>query len=746
MAVFRRVAVLAALLLLPSFVSAQAVTQLTLETVLKRGASLLAPLPQVLWLPGGHDATVIVTADDGNQTLHRLADGKLADEVLLAAADVQKALGEEIAGPARFPAMSWVDATTLRCELDHRVARWTLGAERATDVLTWVDDENDAAAASAIAPGDLHVAYLRHHQLWLAAADGRVRQLTFDGSPDIVYGGAAHRAEFGITGGLFWSADGRFLAFYREDQRPIAPYPYQDLDQVPTAPVHGRYPMAGRVHSKVQVGVCDTRDFAVRWLEHDDDADVYWTNVTFGPGDSVCVALVNRGQDHAQLVRFDARTGKRLQVLVDENDPEWVEPEHGPTFLPDGRFLWWSARDGYRHLWLCAADGSVVRQVTKGAFDVQRLLGLAADGKTVWFEASGEDPRQCHLFAASVDRDEVRQLTHERGTHHGELSPDQAWASATWSNLETRPSARLLDLQTGAVVPLPTPTDPLRAFALPTQRLFQVKGENDTLLYGHLSLPPDLKEGQRCPVLLYVYGGPHAQLVTDQWLGGRALWLQALAAEGYVVCSLDNRGTPNRGVDFEQAIHRRLGTPEVQDQLCAIDWLTQQPFVDAARIGVHGWSYGGYLTLRLLLLAPKRFACGISGAPVTDWAMYETGYGERYMDTPLENAQGYLGASCLPLADQLATPLLLVHGTDDRTVMWSHSLAFVDRCIELGRPLRYFPYPMQQHGLVGRDRVYFLRQLHTFLAEHLHPEHRPMAPKPPEPPKPDDAKPDAPPK
>jgi dipeptidyl-peptidase-4 len=726
--------------------SAQQAGELTLATVLARGPALQSPLPETLWLPGGHDATVVRHAPDGNQTLHRCVDGKVADEVVLDSKTLRAALGEAGEGPARFPALRWLDATTLRVETATSIRHWRLLADGGLadggplrTVLQWPAATSDGDV-QAIAPDDGGVAVVRDHQLWFHGQDGRIRQLTFDGSRDIVYGGAAHRAEFGIDRGLFWRGDGRYLAFYREDQRSITPYPYQDLGVVPPQAAAGRYPMAGAVHSRVQVGVFDRQDGSVRWLAHDAAEDGYWTNLTWAADGSLCCAVVDRGQSHCQLRRFDPATGQLRGTLLEEHDPVWIEPEHGPHFLADGGFLWWSRRTGHRHLWRYFPDGGEPRQVTKGAFDVQQLLGTAADGSVVWFTASGEDPRQLHLFAARLDGSEVKQLTRERGTHRVTLSPDGQWAHVVWSNLETRPEARLLELATGTAVPLPSPPDPLAGFALPTQRLFQLKAEDDTVLYGHVALPPNLQEGQRCPVLLYVYGGPHVQQVTDQWLGGASLWLQALAAEGYVVCRLDNRGTPNRGAAFEQAVHRRLGVLEVEDQLRAVAWLSQQPFVDAARIGVHGWSYGGYLTLRLLLAAPTTFACGVSGAPVTDWAMYETGYTERYMDGPRENADGYHVSSCLPFVGQLQRPLLLVHGTDDKTVMWSHSLAFVDRCIAAGKQLDYFPYPMQQHGLVGAHRKHFLQLLHDWLGKHLRPHERLVEPKPaatppPEPPK-----------
>ncbi|HEX6810224.1 MAG TPA: DPP IV N-terminal domain-containing protein [Planctomycetota bacterium] len=699
--------------------AAPAPTPLTLATVLARGNELQMALPRTLWLPGGHSAVVVRQSADGRETMHRVADGKVADEVLVDAAALLAAIGEKVEGPARFPDVQWCDDKTLRIAAGPRLYRWQPGQPKAELTLEWTEPDLDGEPLQAIAPGDARVAWVHKHQVWLAEPGGKLRQLTFDGSQDIVYGNAAHRAEFGITRGLFWSKDGRFLCMSREDQRNIAAYPYQDLTRIPPVHVHGRYPMAGSTHASVTLLVCDTADYGVHVLQNDPAEDVYWTNVTFANDNTLVTARVNRGQDQLELVRYDAASGRKLATLLREHDPEWVEPEHGPTFLPDGRFLWWSPRSGHRHLWLHGPDGAEQAQVTKGAFDVQKLLGVSADAKTVWFQASGEDPRQLHLFAAKIDGTEVSQVTRERGTHRAELSPDGQWAHVVWSNVETRPSARLLDLANNTSIALPQGPDPLAPFALPTQRQFQIKAEDDTVLYGHVALPPGLADGQKCPVLLYVYGGPHVQLVTDQWFGGAPLWLQAFAAEGYVVCWLDNRGTPNRGIAFEQVLHRRLGVLEVQDQLRAVEWLQQQPFVDGARIGVHGWSYGGYLTLRLMLAAPTTFACGISGAPVTDWAMYETGYTERYMDSPSENAAGYRGSSCLPLVERLERPLLLVHGTDDRTVMWVHTLAFVDRCIEAGKQIDYFPYPTQQHGLRGKDRAHFLQRMHGFLARQL---------------------------
>ncbi|MBK8101477.1 MAG: DPP IV N-terminal domain-containing protein [Planctomycetes bacterium] len=699
--------------------------RLTFATVLERGQALLPPQPGLRWLPAGHDAAAVMPTADGNEVLFSGGPGAGLTATITDARTALAALGRPVAkdAAAALPQWTLLDATTVRLQTDDAVWHWPVAEAKATRVLTWPPtDARDDSAAVVIAPGDQRAAFVAGHELHVTDRQGHVRRLTWDGSADVVYGGAAHRAEFGIAGGLFWSPDGRRLAFYREDQRPIAAYPYQDLSATPPTPRAGRYPMAGRTHSRVTIGLWDSQDQSLRFLQHDAATDVYWTNLTFTPnGRGLCVAMVERGQDRLELVQFSVASGARERTLLTEQDAQWVEPEHGPTFLADGRFLWWSPRDGHRHLWLFDRDGKPLGQVTRGAFDVQELLGLATDQQQLWFMASGEDPRQRHLFAAKIDGTEVKQITRERGTHQCSLSADRQFAFDLWSNEESAPSPRFVNLQTGQVEALPAPPPPLLQYELPTSRLFQVKASDESILYGHVLLPAGMQEGRKYPVLLYVYGGPHLQLVTDQWLCGAPLWLHGLANDGYIVCRLDNRGTPHRGIEFEQVIHRKMGNLEVEDQLQAISWLKQQPFVDPARIGVHGWSYGGYLTLRCMLLAPEVFACGVAGAPVTDWAQYETGYTERYMDTPAENAQGYEASSCLPLAGKLQGRLLLVHGTDDRTVMWSHSLAFVDRCVDAGVLLDYFPYPMQTHRLVGKDRPHFLRLLKDHLDRYLKP-------------------------
>lgn len=692
--------------------------RLPLEQVLLQPRSLLSPLPTDRWIPGGRVLSRVLP--DQADSVLALRAGKAAPTVLFTAKDFNNAFvaaGVRIANPAVLGAgFTWVNQETIRVQFADGIYHWRLATERAEKILPLPRN----AQAIAIASRDRAAAFVKNQQLYVQVASGNPRQVTTDGTADIQYGTAAHRAEFGIQDGIWWNASGSAFAFSREDLRPITKYPYADHTTMPPRSLHGRYPMAGRSHSSVQIGVCDAATGAIHYLESD-GTDQYWTNTTFTPdGKSVLVALVNRAQNHMQLVRFDAATGKRGRTLFEERDEQWVEPELPPQFLPDGsgRFLWLSSRRGFRQLYLYAAEGTNPVRVTDNTFDVAEIVHVAPDGTSVLFMGSGKNPLEMHLFAAQLDGSGTRQITRGRGWHTCAVSADGGIAHDRFSNLEQPGQSQLIDLATGTVSQITRTKDrfPIRG----EQSFFTVAADDGTPLHGTLIYPPgmDRSGAKKYPVLLYVYGGPHSQLVRDTWLGGANLWLQYMATRGCIICTLDNRGTDNRGIEFAQAIHRRLADLEVADQMQAVKFLRNKPFVDAKRIGVHGWSYGGYMTLNLMTRT-KAFACGASGAPVTNWESYETGYTERYMDTPAENPKGYAKSSVLDRADDVHGRLLIIHGTDDKTVMWSHSLAFVDRCIDAGTLIDYMPYPMQKHGIRGRDRVHLYRLLTRFFEDHL---------------------------
>lgn len=707
----------------PRIATAQA-PEFTLENVLTRGREFEPQLPVAAWITGTESFSVVQTDESGETVVRYPIDGSLHEEMFdLAALEV--AVGVDEGSLTSLPSISWLGPETVRFEHDDAVWHWNLAAADAIRVLPLPAD----ARARAIGGPDARAAFVVDDDLWIVTRgeDGRHR-VTWDGAAqDIVYGGAAHRAEFGIRTGLWWDPTGRRLAFSREDMRAIAPYPYAEFDAFPPAPRHGRYPMAGSDHSRVTIGVWDSADRSLRWLEHDPDADVYWTNVTFSPdGSRVFVALVSRGQDHAELVEFDAVSGKRTRSLFSESDPEWVEPEMGPIFVPprsdaepDGRFLWFSPRDGSRNLYEYAADGSLIRQLTTARFDLRAFGGFTGDGAGCYVTGSGDHPLQMHLWRVDLADGAMTQVTQGDG-QHGALVSDSDHV-LDHAESASNPGTLTLIPRHGERRVVSRATDPLADRDTGSGEFFTIEADDGQELHGYVLRPPGFDPSQKYPLLHYVYGGPHSQLVRDVHGHGANLWLRWMASQGYVVSCLDNRGTDNRGIEFAQCVHRRLGVLEVADQLAAVRHLIGLGFIDPARVGVHGWSYGGYMTLRLMLMAPSTFAAGVSGAPVTDWAHYETGYTERYMDTPAENPTGFEASSVLPLVGALEGRLLLVTPTNDETVMTSHSMAFLRRCVETGTLVDHMAYPMQVHGLRGQHRTHFYRLMTRHFAEHLAP-------------------------
>lgn len=707
---------------------------LTLKDVLERGAELTPKPPRIGFLPGETTVVWQVLEVPGNiEVVDRVDLRTRGTTRLFNGVVLRKALregGSAIEDGGGVPPFRFAAENQVRVETSDGVWLWSFGQTKAVRAL----GKLPGASAEAIAPGDVALAAVLADDLHVLDAAGRDLRVTFDGkAQDVEYGGAAHRAEFGIQGGLFWDRSGDQLAFYREDMRAIAPYPYAEYRGDTPQPRHGRYPMAGRTHSSVQVGIVDRRDGSLRWLLRDGEPDVYWTNVTWAPdGKSLVVALVSRDQTRCELVEFDAQSGRALRTLWTETDEQWIEPEQGPMFLPDGSgFLWFSSRDGHRQLWRHARDGAPLWRETEGAFDFRSFLAFSDDGAFAFAMASGPNPRENHLVQVRLGRpkpvmalDAVPKQTiltqWGRGWHECELRSDGV-AIDQWSSLQSPGLVSVLTPGGGRWV-VGAAADPLARFQLGRHEFFTVETADGAQLHAHAMLPPYPDRLRKSPVLLYVYGGPKAQLVRDVWGGGASLWLQYLASRGYVVIRCDGRGTPWRGIEFEQEVHRHLGEIEVFDQLSALDTaLKLFPFADEQRVGVHGWSFGGYLTLRLLTMAPHQFRCGVAGAPVTDWRQYETGYTERYMDTPQENPDGYEASSVLPFVENLSARLLLVHGTDDRTVMWSQAMAFVERCVALGKQIDLLVYPMQQHALQGPSRKHFFERMTQFFEEQLPP-------------------------
>lgn len=542
---------------------------------------------------------------------------------------------------------------------------------------------------------------------------------------DIVLGQSVHRNEFGINGGLFWSPKNARLAFYRMDQSMVTDYPLVNTKTRIAETNPFKYPMAGMKSHEVTVGVYDTATRKVVYLATRRDTtiherEMYLTNIAWSPDEQyVFIAKVNREQNHMWLEQYDAISGKLVKVLFEEQNDRYVEPCEPMIFTPKGnQFLWFSMRDGFKHLYLYNLDGTLVRQVTHGDYEVEGFIQFDKKGDNIFVYANKDNLAGCGAYRVNLKSGKMDALTPAEGTHKVVIG--EKTLVDMWSSVYTPQRTDIRDMKGNIVQTLYVCENPLKDYAMPTFKLGTIKAADGTTdLFYRLITPPNMDPSQKYPTLVYVYGGPHSQLVTDNWLAGGNLYFTFLAQQGYVVFTLDNRGTDNRGFEFESCTHRQLGTIEMADQMEGVKFLQSLPFVDKERMGVEGWSFGGFMTITMKLAHPEIFKVGCAGGPVIDWKWYEVMYGERYMDTPQENPGGYENASLLNKAQDLQGRLLVIHGAEDNTVVWQNSIEFIEKCINNGKQVDYFIYPHHEHNVRGSERVHLFEKMFDYYETHL---------------------------
>ncbi|MBQ7279551.1 MAG: DPP IV N-terminal domain-containing protein [Bacteroidales bacterium] len=582
------------------------------------------------------------------------------------------------------------------------------------------------ASNGDIAPNTYYYAYTVNNDLKVAVVN---QTKTFEGKgDDIIYGQSVHRNEFGIEKGTFWSPNGTRLAFYRLDQSMVTDYPRVNTHSRIATSTPFKYPMAGMKSHEVTVGIYDTRNDTTIYLNTRNDTSVaeremYLTNISWSPDEqTIYIARINREQNHLWLESYDATSGDRRNVLFEEQDERYVEPLHGLYFIPhhDNEFLWISRRNGYNHIYHYSTDGTLLGQLTQGEYEVEDIVGFDEKGLNVFYYANRESAIGRQAYKTNIASGETTLLTTIHGTHSIAINQNGTMLIDYYSNTDT-PTAINIVSGTGRVKKeLYTATNPLDDYAMPTITLGTIKAANGaTDLHYRLITPPDLDSSKRYPTLVYVYGGPHSQLVTDSWLGGANLYFLYLAQQGYVVFTLDNRGTSNRGMAFESCTHRHLGQNELADQMEGVKYLQSLPFVDKERMGVEGWSFGGFMTITMKLAHPEIFKVACAGGPVIDWKWYEVMYGERYMDTPQENPDGYAANSLLDKAGQLEGRLLVIHGAEDPVVMWQNSLEFIDACIQADKQVDYFVYPHHEHNVIGHNRLHLYKKMFDYYETFL---------------------------
>ena len=566
--------------------------------------------------------------------------------------------------------------------------------------------------------------FAREHNIYVQSSVGsQPVRVTADGCRQIVYGEAVHRNEFGIETGIFPSPDKTAFAFYRMDQSMVTDYPQVNTFTRIASCEPDAYPMAGMKSHKVTVGVYDIAAGTTVWLDLGDVTDRYFTNITWSPdGKAIYLFELNRDQTDTSLDVYSAETGKKLRTLYTEHSDKYVEPLHPVSFLPwdSDKFLLWSDRDGFRHLYLMDTRGRMLKQVTKGPFVVRDLVGFCPKTKSVIIATNELNPLQSNLFSVRISDCRRTLLDNGIGLHSGKLSADGTMLLDTYSAPDVPRAYDIINTVSRKRTEHFRSPDPWAGYAVPAYHTGTLKAADGvTDLYYRMVLPPDFDASKRYPAVVYVYGGPHAHLVDASWHWASRSWETYMAQKGYVVFVLDSRGSEHRGRDFEQATFRNLGVCEMEDQMCGVDFLKSLSYIDSSRLGVHGWSFGGFMTISLMTTYPDVFKVGVAGGPVIDWKWYEVMYGERYMDTPEQNPDGYARTSLLAKAGNLKGRLQIIIGMNDPTVVPQHALQFLDACIKSGTQPDFFVYPGEGHNMRGHASVHLHERITRYFEDYL---------------------------
>ncbi|MFM8242649.1 MAG: DPP IV N-terminal domain-containing protein [Crocinitomicaceae bacterium] len=559
------------------------------------------------------------------------------------------------------------------------------------------------------------IAYTIENDLYLNG-----KAITKNKNKNIVSGQSIARNEFGISNGIFWSEKGNVLAFYQKNEANVHDYPLLNIDETPGQLVSIKYPMAGQASEQPKIGIYNVKKNKTIFISPKGATDDYFTNLSITPDEKyLIVAEVNRDQNQMWLNVYEVKSGKFVKTLLEEKNDKWVEPEHPAFYTGNGNdFLWLSEKDGFTNIYLVDFEGAEkTLQLTKHSFVVKDILSLSPDKKYIYYSATGENPTNNLVYRTDFSGNS-ELLTKENGTHSFQLSENGAYWYDAFSSL-TVPNKTLIWTSNGKMAKgLGTAKDKLEDYNIGTTEIGKIKGNDGSDLYFRMIKPANFDPSKKYPVMVYVYGGPHTQMVTNSWLAGANLWMHWMANQGYIVFTLDNRGSAERGFAFESQIHRQLGTVEMEDQLTGVNFLKSLPYIDANHMAVHGWSFGGFMTTSLMLRNPGVFTTGVAGGPVTDWKYYEIMYGERYMDKPDQNPKGYDQASLLNYASNLKGKLLLIHGTVDDVVVLQHNYALVKKFVEAEKQMDFFPYPMHKHNVSGKDRVHLIEKILTYILEN----------------------------
>jgi dipeptidyl-peptidase-4 len=723
-------------LLIPMMATAQQ-KMLTVEDAVMKQRSTLGParLMGLAWVPQSSRFTYIAKKDGKDCVVMQDAATLKRDTVLTLDQfnDIRGKAEVKLKPMERLPMLSWINETSFRFNIKQNLFVADIKTGK-VDVFCYLPE---GAENTDIETNTGKVAYVNNHNLWVSSKasvlqggsstadsgdDTKGDMLTKDGAYGLAYGTSVHRNEFGIDKGTFWSPKGNKIAYYQMNESIVTDYPIYNLNNKPASTKNMKYPMAGDASHVVSVYVHDFAKKRTVKLVTGTPLEQYLTNVAWHPGEEkIYIAVVNREQNEMKLNEYDAVSGVFTKTLFTETHPKYVEPEHPVIFCKNNpkQFIWMSERDGFNHMYLYNSNGRLERQLTKGKFDVTQFVGFNNKGDEAFYVAASEDGMNRYLYRVNLATGKSTKLTLADGTHNIMMNDNGEWFLDQYTSTTVPRNTVLLNASGQEKAVLLNAINPIAEYKKCEMEVFKIKAADGTTdLNCRMFLPAGFDANKKYPTLVYLYGGPHAQMITNSWLGGADLWLYYMAQQGYVVFTLDNRGSANRGLDFENVTHRKLGVEEKADQLKGIEYLKGLKYVDASRLGIYGWSFGGFMTTTMMSKTDL-FKAGVAGGPVIDWGMYEIMYTERYMDTPKENPEGYAENNLLNHVKGLKGKLMLIHGTDDNVVLWQHSLAYIKKCVDEGVQLDYFVYPGHLHNVMGKDRVHLMQKITDYFKQNL---------------------------
>lgn len=714
---------------------------LSIDDAILKGRTTLAPerLSQLMWKPDNKTMSY-VGKRDGKEVLIYINTPNMNRDTIVSVEEMYRSfysIMPEEKKFERFPFISWFDNNTLLYSYNNSTYTYDVETKK-TKLKLMIPARAENADYEKI---NNRIAYTIDNNLYVSdatsidvlanykkngKADGTVQSdllVGQDGGYGIVVGQTVHRSEFGITKGTFWSPKGNKLAYYRMNESMVTDYGLMQFDTRPSGNKNIKYPMAGSRSHEVKVCVFDFVKKRNIVLETGEPAEQYLTNIAWSPNEEyIYIAVVNRAQNEMKMNLYDGITGKFIKTLFTETHDKYVEPEKPVLFVStnEKQFVWQSERDGFNNLYLYERGGKQLKQLTNLKQHISEVLNFDAAGANLYFNAFSADGMNKYLYSVELKTSKITQHTKIEGVHNSLVSGDGVFIIDNFSNATTPRQILLSDNKGRLYGSIVNSINPIINYQATEIVLGKMKSTDGTTeLNYRMVKPANFDENKKYPCIVYVYGGPHAQMITNSWLGQAELWMLAFAQQGYVIFTLDNRGSLNRGLKFENIVHRQLGKIEMEDQLAGVRFLKQQKFVDSTKLGVYGWSFGGFMTTSLMTRTPDVFKVGVAGGPVIDWSMYEIMYTERYMDTPQENPEGYKENSLFNYTKNLKGKLLLIHGTNDNVVLWNHTLNYVKQCVDDGILIDYAVYPTHEHNVLGKDRVHLFKKINQYFNDYL---------------------------